>query len=78
MRPKVPRGRGSRKLLSLDRIDLQVASKEACRRMSNPRVSGEAQEKHIDRSLLRYPKLECKYDRSKSDEHVIDVFSDSD
>ena len=28
--------------LSLDRIDLQFASKEACRQMSDPRVSGEA------------------------------------
>ena len=39
--------------LSLDRIDLHFASKEACRQMSNPRVSGEARMKRI----ARYPKL---------------------
>ena len=60
--------------LSLDRIDLQFASKEACRQMSNPRVSGEARMKRIARYLLKYPKLVWKYDRGKTDEHVIDVF----
>ena len=64
--------------LSLDRIDLQFASKEACRQMSDPRVSGEARIKPIARYLLKYPKLVLKYDRGKTDEHVIDVFSDSD
>ena len=64
--------------LSLDRIDLQFASKEACRQMSDPRVSGEARMKRIARYLLKYPKLVWKYDRGKTDEHVIDVFSDSD
>ena len=42
--------------------------------MSNPRVSGEARKKRLDRSPLRYPKLVWKYDRGKSAEHVIDVF----
>ena len=64
--------------LSLDRIDLQFASKETSRQMSNPRVSGEARMKRIARYLLKYPKLVWKYDRGKTDEHVIDVFSDSD
>ena len=64
--------------LSLDRIDLQFASKEACRQMSNPRVSGEARVKRIARYLLKYPKLVWKCDRGKTDEHVIDFFSDSD
>ena len=58
------------KNLSLNRIDLQFASKEACRQMANLRVSGEARMKH--------PKLVWKYDRGKSDEHVFDVVSDSD
>ena len=64
--------------LSLDRVDLQFASKEACRQMSNPRVTGEARMKRIARYLLKYPKLVWKHDRGKTDEHVIDVFSDSD
>ena len=64
--------------LSLDRIDLQFASKEACRQMSDPRVSGEARIKRIASYLVKYPKLVWKYDRGKTDEHVIDVFSDSD
>ena len=34
--------------------------------------------KRIARYLLKYPKLVWKYDRGKTDEHVIDVFSDSD
>ena len=49
--------------LSLDRIDLQFASKEACRQMSNPRVSGEARIKRNARYLPKYPKLVWKYDR---------------
>ena len=64
--------------LSLDRTDLQFASKEACRQMSDPRVSGEARIKRIARYLLKYPKLVWKYDRGKTDEIGIDVFSDSD
>ena len=63
--------------LSLDRIDLQFASKEACRQLSDPRVSGEARMKRIARHLLKYPKFVWKYDRGEIDEHVIDV-SDSD
>ena len=59
--------------LSLDRIDLQFASKEACRQMSNPRVSGVDRMKRIARYLLKYPKLVWKYDRGKTD-----FFSDSD
>ena len=59
-------------------IDLQFASKEACRQMSNPRVSGVDRMKRIARYLLKYPKLVWKYDRGKTDEHVIDVFSHSD
>ena len=34
--------------------------------------------KRIARYLLNYPKLVWKYHRGKSDDHVIDVFSDSD
>ena len=34
--------------------------------------------KRIARYLLKYPKFVWKYDRGKTDEHVIDVFSDSD
>ena len=32
----------------------------------------------MKRILPKFPKLVWKYDRGKTDEHVIDVFSDSD
>ena len=46
--------------------------------MANPRVSGEAPMKRIARYHWKYPQLVWKNDRGKSDEYVIDIFSDSD
>ena len=58
-----------------DRIDLQFASEEACKQMTNRRASGEARMQRIATYVLKYPTVAWKNDR---DEHVIDVFTDSD
>ena len=52
--------------LSLDMIDLQLASKEACREMWNPRVSGDSRMKRIARNLLECRKLAWKSYRGKT------------
>ena len=49
--------------LSLDRMDLQYATKEACRQMSKPRASGEGKMKRIARYLVKYPRLIWRFDR---------------
>ena len=64
--------------LSLDRMDLQFAAKEACRQMARPRVSGQVRMKRLARYLHTYPKLVWRFGREVHDESVIDVFSDSD
>ena len=64
--------------LSLDRMDMQFAAKEACRQMAKPRQSGLGRMKRIARYLRKYPKLVWYFGRGGSDEDVIDVFSDSD
>ena len=84
--PKVDQVRGRRyrgvaaraNYLSQDRIDLQYASKEACRQMSGPRASGEARMKRIARYLAKYPELVWRYGRGEPGEDVVDVYSDSD
>ena len=64
--------------LSMDRMDLQFAAKEACRQMAKPRASGAARMKRISRYLAKYPKLVWRFGRGEDVEEVIDVFSDSD
>jgi len=64
--------------LSLDRMDLQFAAKEACRQMAKPRASGQERMKRIARYLKRYPKVVWYFGRGGHGEDVIDVFSDSD
>ena len=64
--------------LSLDRMDMQFAAKEACRQMAKPRQSGIARMKRIARYLRKYPRLVWSYGRGRDIEDVIDVYSDSD
>ena len=64
--------------LSIDRMDIQDAAKEACRQMANPRESGNARLKRIARYVKKYPKLVWRFGRGGDIEDVIDVFSDSD
>ena len=62
--------------LSQDRVDLQFATKEACRQMS-ARPSGQVWTIRVARYLLKHPKLVRKYDRGEWSENDIDVLSDS-
>jgi hypothetical protein len=65
--------------LSLDRMDIQHATKEACREMAAPTEKSLAKMKHLARYLLSYPSATIRFqDTIETNDQVIDVFSDSD
>jgi hypothetical protein len=65
--------------LSLDRMDIQHATKEACREMSAPTEKSLAKMKHLARYLLNFPRATIRFqDTVETNDQVIDVFSDSD
>ena len=49
--------------LALDRMDFPFASKEACRQMSKPRVSGQERLLRMARYLHKYPRVVWKFGR---------------
>jgi hypothetical protein len=65
--------------LSLDRMDIQYATKEACREMAVPTEKSMAKMKRIARYLLVHPRRAIHFrDGVEMDDQVIDVFTDSD
>jgi hypothetical protein len=65
--------------LSLDRMDIQYATKEACREMAAPTEKSMAKMKRIARYLLNHPRvIICFRAGDETDDEIIDVFSDSD
>ena len=66
--------------LSLDRPDIQCATKEACREMSAPTTRSVARMKRLARYLLEFPQAVIKYNAEKveRDDGMIDAYSDSD
>jgi hypothetical protein len=65
--------------LSLDRMDIQHATKEACREMSAPTEKSLAKMKHLARYLLNFPRATIRFqDTFETNDQVIEVFSDSD
>ena len=63
--------------LSLDRPDIQYATKEASRRMSCPKTSDWAKLKRIGKFLLGKPRLVWNYKRQKRPEELT-TYTDSD
>jgi len=64
--------------LSLDRPDIQFATKEICREMAKPTERGMQKMKRLARYLLQFPRLVLEFNPSLEDGGVIDVYSDSD
>ena len=64
--------------LSLDRPDIQFATKEICREMAKPTERGMQKMKRLARYLLQLPRLVLEFNPSLEDDGVIDVYSDSD
>ena len=62
--------------LSLDRPDIQFATKEICRSMARPTASGMAKMKRLARYLLQHPQATIEYDGRG--EGGIQVYTDSD
>ena len=63
--------------LSLDRPDIQFATKEICRDMSKPTSRSMAKMKRLARYLLDHPEAIVKYNGNAGDDR-INVYSDSD
>jgi hypothetical protein len=65
--------------LSLDRADIQYATKEACREMAAPTHKSMAKFKRIARYLLNHPRVSVHFRAGDvANDEVIDVYSDSD
>ena len=65
--------------LSLDRADIQYATKEACREMAAPTYKSMSKFKRIARYLLSHPRVSVEFRACDSaDDEVINVYSDSD
>ena len=62
--------------LAADRLDVQHATKEVCRSMSNPTDQGWKALKRIARFLAGKPRLIYRY--RQQEVHGIDVYSDTD
>ena len=62
--------------LSADRIELQFASKECCRHMSNPGTIAQSALKRLGRFLLKHQRLVYRYRWQTAD--TIDTYSDTD
>ena len=64
--------------LSLDRPDIQFATKEICREMAKPTERGMLKMKRLARYLLQFPRIVLRYKPNVEDDGVIDAYSDSD
>jgi len=64
--------------LSLDRPDIQFATKEICREMAKPTEKGMLKMKRLARYLLQFPRVVLEYNPSVEECGIIDVYSDSD
>ena len=65
--------------LSLDRPDIQYATKEICRDMSRPKASSWAKLKRLARYLVKFPRLVLKYfEGDEFEDMCLDVMADSD
>jgi len=64
--------------LSLDRPDIQFATKEICREMARPTEKGMLKMKRLARYLLQFPRVVLEYNPSVEECGIIDVYSDSD
>jgi hypothetical protein len=64
--------------LGQDRVDLQHATKEVCRDMSNPKKSSWVKLKRLARYLLEYPRMVLSFKCEEFEPKFIDVYSDSD
>ena len=64
--------------LSLDRPDIQFATKEICREMAKPTERGMLTMKRLAGYLLHLPRIVLEYKPSVEDDGIIDVYSDSD
>ena len=65
--------------LSLDRADIQYATKEACRDMAAPTHKSMTKFKRIARYLLNHPRVSINFRAGNlANDEVIDVYSDSD
>jgi len=62
--------------LSLDRPDIQFATKEICREMARP--TEKVMSKMKRRYLLQFPRVVLEYHPSAEECGIIDVYSDSD
>ena len=63
--------------LAQDRVDIAYASKEACRRMSQPMKGDDERTKCVARYLQRHPRLIVKYPWQEPSTE-LSLFSDSD
>ena len=68
--------RARRNFLAVDRIDIQVASKERCRSMARPTVKDWAKLKRIGRYLVGKPRMVYKY-KSQEEVEFLTAYSDS-
>ena len=66
--------------LSLDRPDIQCATKEACREMSAPTTRSMARMKRLARYLLEFPRAVIHYsaENGAQGDGMIDAYADSD